>query len=92
MVGVPYHMGWGTLYSMEGGVVPYHIGWGTPYFMGGYHTTLGGLHPNTWLRYPSPWGGVFQNPMVRGRGYFPYFSHYPEVNKILHKFVPYVLA
>ena len=41
MVGVPYHMGLGTPYSMVG--VPYHIEWGTPYSMVGvpYHMGWG---------------------------------------------------
>ena len=35
MVGVPYHMGWNTPYSMVGGGVPYHIRVGYTLLHGG---------------------------------------------------------
>ena len=49
IMGVPYHMGWGTPYSMEGWVVPYHMGWDTPYSM-----ELGGVVP-----YHIGWGTLY---------------------------------
>ena len=46
-----------------------------------FSTALGRVHPTSWWEYPIQLGGVFPNPIVRGKAYPHYFLHYREVRE-----------
>ena len=100
LVGVTSLLNRGTLYSIRVPPTswnvfpytikstPYSIGKGTLYLIRKEYvvppTAWGGVHHTPRWGYLTPWGGVFPNPIVLGKWYPPYFSHYREVRKKHH--------